>query len=99
MFGAVAIGAAHGRISTGPTVLQIMPRIHRGAVGELVAGILRIVGDNVVLFEVTQKLIVGNGRLGQDPEVHAGAIGVGRIAVVFIELRDRAAVGGEEPGP
>ena len=62
------------------------------------AGILRVVGDHVVLFVVAQKLVVRNCRSWQDAKIYPGAVGIGRKAVGFVELGNGAAVGGKEAG-
>ena len=71
MLGAVTIGAAQGRISTGPFGAPDNAGVNRRTVGQLEAGILRIIGDNIVLLEITQELVIRNCRLRQEPEVHA----------------------------
>ena len=57
-------------------------QIHGSAICELEAGVLRIVGDHVVLLEITQKLVKRNCRLRQEADIHAGAIGIRGIAIV-----------------
>src|ERR1700733_14235490 len=56
-------------------------QVNRGAVGKLIAGILRVIGDDIVLLVITQELIIGNRCSGQQVEVNASSIGICRIAV------------------